>query len=599
MISVFQKQRMIEVAMGKRPAELVITGGKIVNVFTGEIYEADIAVSGGLICGVGNYSGGKTRGEKTLDAAGAYICPGLIDAHFHIESTRATPREVIRHALAHGNTAFIADPHEIANVLGLEGIGYMMFETENVPFGAYFAAPSCVPSSKHEDNGAVIGPADLEKLACLPRMVALGEMMDAPAVVLGGKSELEKIEAFGSKPVDGHITGTGAKDDLKTLNAYFAAGIMSNHECNDAQDAIAQLRLGAYVQVRQGSAAKNAAGLLAVIKESGVSLRRLLLCTDDKHIEDIAKRGLTVEPLRIAVEQGIDPVAAVQMATINAADAYGLRHIGAIAPGRYADLVFFSDLKDFNVEKVFYRGELVSENGSLPDVSPLNSSDYLRQTMKMRYVTEFDIKLKVGKMARIINLVPGELTTFETREKVPQISGIFKPDKKYAKLCVVERHKATGKIGLGIVKGFGISGGCIASTVAHDSHNFIAASDNDGDMLLAIDAVNRMGGGMAVVSGGEIKARMPLPIAGLMSDAPFEELKRQAEEIEAAARALGIPEGIEPFMNLSFLSLTAIGDIRLTARGLYDVKRQKFAEISPKARSIFKKHGAKAEGKKQ
>ncbi len=243
------------------------------------------------------------------------------------------------------------------------------------------------------------------------------------------------------------------------------------------------------------------------------------------------------------------------------------------------------------MEKVLYRGKLVSEKGSLPDVQPLNSSDYLRQTMKMRYVTEFEIKLKVGKMARIINLVPGELTTFETREKVPQISGIFQPDKKYAKLCVVERHKATGKIGLGIVKGFGISGGCIASTVAHDSHNFIAVSDNDADMLLAIDVVNRMGGGMAVISKGEIKARMPLPIAGLMSDAPFDQLKLQAEEIDKAARALGVPEGIEPFMNLSFLSLTAIGDIRLTARGIFDVKRQKFVEISPKARVRAKKEG--------
>ncbi len=325
MISVFQKQQMIEAAMGRRPADLVITGGKIVNVFTGEIYKADIAVSGGLVCGIGKY-----RGERTVDAKGAYICPGLIDAHFHIESTRATPREVIRHALAHGNTAFIADPHEIANVLGLEGIGYMMFETENVPFGAYFSAPSCVPSSKHEDNGAVIGSADLEKLACLPRMVALGEMMDAPAIISGGKSELDKIEAFGSKPVDGHITS----GDEKMVNAYYAAGVMSNHECQSAEEAIAQLRIGAYVQVRQGSAARNAAGLLRGIKESGVSMRRVLLCTDDKHIEDIAERGLTVEPLRIAVAEGIDPVAAVKMATINAADAYGL---DISEPSRRAD----------------------------------------------------------------------------------------------------------------------------------------------------------------------------------------------------------------------------------------------------------------------
>ena len=588
MISVFQKQHVIDVAMGRKKAELVISGGKIVNVFTGEIYSADIAVSQGIICGIGKY-----RGEKTISIKGAYVCPGLIDAHVHIESSRATPREVIRHALAHGNTAFIAEPHDIANVFGTPGIGYMLFETENVPFGAYFAAPACAPAEKWDDGGAVIDVADLQKLACLPRMVALGEMMDVQAILSGGKDELEKIETFGYKPSDGHLM----KSDYKSANAYFAAGIMSNHGCESAQDAVDQLRLGAYVGVQQGSFRKNAAEILRGIKEADVSTRRVLLCSGEKYIEDIAERGLTIELLRLAVSSGIDPVEAVQMATINTADAYGLRHAGAVAPGRYADIVCFSNLENFAVEKVFYHGELVSEKGSLPEVMPLNCDEFLKRSMAMRYVTESEIGLKVGKTARVINIAKNGRDAFQTIEEVPRDDGFFLPTKKYAKLCAIERRRTSGEIGMGIVSGFGISGGCIAATVSHDSHNVIAATDNDADLLIAIDALNKMGGGLVVVSNEMITARMPLAIGGIMSDEPFETLREQSAQINEAAHKLGVPKELDAFETLCNLSNTALGGIRLTAGGIFDAQRREFVGINARKKDADvkkrKKGGAK------
>jgi len=582
-VNLYLRQNIIDAAMGRKRAHTVLAGGSVVNVFTGEICEADVAIHDGYICGIGSYAG-----EKTIDARGAYICPGLIDEHFHIESTLATPREVIRHALAHGNTAFVADPHEIANVLGMEGVGYMLFETENVPFGAFFSAPSCVPCAPHEQNGAAIRAYDIEKLACLPRMVALGEMMDAAGVLSGDKRTLEKIEAFANKRVDGHFT----LEDTRSLNAYFASSILTNHECTSPVQAIRQLRAGAYVQARQGGAAQNAYALLKGLAEAGVPLDRVLLCTDDKHIEEIAERGLTREPLRLAVEAGIDPVRAVRMATLNAAQAYGLRELGAVAPGYLADLALFEDLTSFTPRMVLYHGQVVSRHGSLPDVLPLNCEASLRRTVRIKPLAPRDVELRAGRLARVINLVPHEILTACTQEEVPRRNGLFAPNREYAKLCVVERHRASGSVGLGIVKGFQLEGGCIATSVSHDSHNLIAVADNDADLLCALDALAAAGGGMVVAAGGEVKALLPLPVAGLMTDAPFEEIRAGTGAVKAAARSLGVPEGVEPFMTLSFLSLTAIGDIRLTASGLYDTHRQEFVPLNPLSKKTPRAAGA-------
>ncbi len=550
MTSAFLKRQLGDVAAGHKKADLVIKNGLVPNVFTGEILKSDVAVAHGYICGLGSYSG-----ERTIDAGGCYVCPGLIDAHYNIQSALATPREVIRQALRAGNTAFIADMHDIANVLGPEGLGYMLFETENAPFNAYFAAPPEVPAARGEGAGRSVSLHDIRQLACMPRIASLGD-------VCADAGQLEKLEAFGGKPVSGDLTAL----DKKQICALLAAGV-SVCACDSAQQALELLRLGAYV--RTGGSAGRVRQILEGLTKLGAPLERVMLASYDRAIGAIHDYGLTLSLLRAAVRAKIPPVTALAMATINTANAFGLRDIGAVAPGRYADIVIFDNLRDLRVQRVIFRGETVSEKGSLPDVCPLNGLPSLKRTVNMRYVLPEDIALDAGKRLRFLDIAPGGDTKLRMAA-LPEKDGMFIQTEEFAKLCVFDRYNASGRAGVCAVRGFGMKSGCIASSVSHDIHNVTAVCANDADLPPAIDAIAGMGGGLAVVSGGRVLASMPLPVAGLMSDRPFDEIDRDHRAVFAAAAELCKAAGFQPFEMLWRLTNPAAGEAYLTCAGFCD-----------------------------
>jgi len=545
-------------------ASLVIKNARIVNVFTQEIINSEIALSGDRILGVG----GGYEGEKEYDAAGAFVCPGFIDSHVHIESSMSTPAGFARAVLGHGTTAVVADPHEIANVAGTAGLSYMLEQFENLPLSIYMMLPSCVPCLPFEHNGARLTAAELAPLASHPRVLGLGEVMDYPSVAAGAPEMLEKLLLFEKKPIDGHAPLLSGR----ALQAYRLAGPSSDHECSNYDEMLEKLRAGFHIQLRMGSAAHGIETILRRIAYEELPCDNISFCTDDKHLEDIRRDGHINYILRRAVACGINPLQAVRMATLNAARHYGLADMGAIAPGFRADLVFLPDLVGFRPLAVM-TGGVFYRDAPLPIPAP---PDEVLFSVHLKPRRKNALQLRVTGEMPVIELTPGQLVTTLRMREVPSENGLFQSGWGLNKLAVLERHRATGSIGLGILSGLGIQNGALASTVAHDSHNLIAAGDNDRDMFTAIDALEKCGGGYAAVREGKVRALLPLPIAGLMSELSLEELLSAQQKLLAEATRLGVSTTSDPFITLSFLALPVIPEGRLTDMGVFRVSTQSF-----------------------
>lgn len=568
-MSVEMKQKRINVAMSKEKADLVIKNANIVNVFTKEIVKGDIAICRDQIVGIGTYSG-----INEIDAEGKYVCPGLIDSHVHIESTMVTPSEFAKAVLPHGTTTIITDPHEIANVCGINGINFMLNQSKSLPLNVYFMMPSCVPSTPFENNGADLSAELIATLLSNDRILGLAEVMDYPSVINGSEEMLKKIDLFDDKIIDGHSPNLTGKD----LNAYRAAGIMTNHECSTIEEVIEHLRLGMYLQIREGSAAKNLENIVKGLLENDIALNRCVFCTDDKHLEDIRKDGHISYNVKKAIACGVDPIEAICMATINSAQCYRLKRLGAIAPGYSADLIILNNLEQFDIDRVLYRGKSVFENGILCTniVSEIEDRNVFN-TVRVSNIDIKDLEIRLdNNIVTTIGLTSNELITKKEIAEVKVKDGIFAADEHFSKIAVIERHKATKNIGLGIVSNFNIKNGAIASTVAHDSHNLIVIGDNDEDMILAIEEIKRVNGGYTVVSNGKVMGTLELPIAGLMSDNTASHVENMLKKMIEEALKLGINNNIDPFITLSFLALPVIPEIRITDQGLFDVTEFKF-----------------------
>lgn len=546
-----------------RNAAFVIKNANIVNVFTGEIQHGDVAMRDGIILGIGTYSG-----REEYDAEGRYLCPGLIDSHVHIESSMAHPSRFASLILQQGTTAIIADPHEIANVCGTDGIQYMLDQTEWLPLSVFMMLPSCVPCTAFETSGAKLTAKDMEQFLEHPRVLGLGEVMDYVAAVSGEGEMLDKLELCHGRPIDGHaplLTG-----DL--LNAYCVAGPRTDHECSSYEEVLEKLRKGMRIHLRLGSACRGIETIFRQIADNGLPTRRMQFCTDDKHLENIRDEGHINYILRRAVANGIDPIQAVQMATINAAETYGLIGYGAVAPGYRADLVLFDNLKDFRPQLVVTDGQIFRPEADLP-VKP---DPKIYNSVHLAPRKPDVLRLPVEGPMPIIQTVDGELLTRLVWEEVPTRDGAFSAGGGLVKLAVLERHHASSRVGLGILRGLPLQAGAMATTVGHDSHNLIVAGDNDADMLIAIDALEECGGGYVVVSEGRVLAKLALPVAGLMSDAPLDEILRHQQALLHAAAQLGISNTSDPFITLSFVALPVIPDVRLTDMGVFDVTNMQF-----------------------
>lgn len=563
--------KLIDVAQGLVEADLVIKNARIVNVFTRELLDGDIAITDGVIAGIGSY-----KGALEINARGKYACPGLIDGHVHIESSMVTPAEFARTILPFGTTTLIADPHEIANVSGINGIHFMLKYTENLPVNVFFMMPSCVPATGFESNGADLSSNVMEPLKNHRRLLGLGEVMDYQSVLAGDSGMLDKINLFEDRMIDGHSPGLSGK----RLTSYRAAGILTDHECSTFEEALERIRLGMYVQIREGSAARNLEAIVKGLLGKRTGFDRCLLCTDDKHLEDIRKEGHISYSVKKAVELGVEPVEAIRMATLNAAQCYGLRRLGAISPGYYADLVLLDELVDFSVKTVIHRGRITVVNGKPIDIPASVEDRNVMNTVRIGDISPDKLTISVeGDYAHVLDIIPGEILTKKTLKKVKTENGCFIPDNELSKLAVLERHKATGNTGLGIVSGFHIKNGAIAGTVAHDSHNLIVIGDNDADMLKAVQEIKRVNGGLTIVGGGRVLETLELPIAGLMSDRDTDYVVSKLGRMLRLAGELGVNDKIDPFMSLSFMALPVIPEIRVTDKGLFDVTENRFISV--------------------
>lgn len=558
-------RKIMRAARSPVPVDLVIRNARLVNVFSGQVTATDIAVAQGCVIGFDT-----CPALQTIDLRGRFVAPGFIDAHVHVESAMVCPSEFGRAVLAHGTTAVVADPHEIANVLGTAGIEYMLSAGDESPVNFYFALPSCVPATSLESSGAVLAAKDLAPYITHERIVALGEMMDFPGVVRAEPAVLAKIRLarLAGKPVDGHAPGLGGAP----LNAYLAAGITSDHECTTAAEALTKLAAGMHIMVREGSGARNLDALLPVITRANA--RRLMWCTDDRNPHDLLRRGHIDGMVRRAVRAGLDPLIAIQMATVNPAAYFHLTDVGAVVPGRRADLVVMDDLADPVVRQVFVQGRLVAEDCRLTVVPPSFPSRVLPQTMKVAPgPLDFAVPAS-GRRVRVIEVVPDQLHTRAVAERVCVRDNLAVSDssRDILKIAVVERHHGTGRRGIGFVRGFGLRQGALASTVAHDSHNIVAVGVDDIDLRLAVETIIGTEGGLAVTAHGQVLALLPLPIAGLMSDQPIETVASLLDDLTAAAHRLG-GRLADPFMTLSFMALPVIPALKITDRGLVDVVR--------------------------
>ena len=555
-------EETIKAARGQKPADLLIRNARVVDVVAAEIYAADVAVHGGRVIGFGSY-----ESHEVTDLEGRYLCPGFIDGHLHIESTMLTPPEFARAVLPHGTAAVVTDPHEIANVLGVEGIDYMLNASSGLPVTVYVMLPSCVPATALETSGAVLSADDLEPLLNRDRVLGIAEVMNYPGVLAADPEVLKKIKIARGRPVDGHAPGLSGKD----LCAYIAAGIHSDHECTTAAEASEKLRLGMHIMVREGSTEKNLKELVSIVTPE--NSRRFMLVTDDRHPEDLIAEGHMDFLVRRAIEEGISPVMAVQMASINAAGYFGITGTGAVAPGYRADFSVLADLEKVRVSRVFKGGRLVAEGGEALPFPPPSSGSAGRDTIIVddRSLTHLPVKAEGARM-KVIGIVPGQIVT-EKLVVEPRVEGgmaVSDPERDILKLVVVERHHASGNVGLGFVKGMGLKGGAIASSVAHDSHNIIAAGVADADIRAAVIEIERLGGGAVVIDGGRVLAALPLPVAGLMSERPVGEVAAAAREVIGAARNMGCALD-DPLITLSFLALPVVPELKLTDKGLVDV----------------------------
>jgi adenine deaminase len=565
-----QVEKRISVASKREPADTVIKNGKIIDVFNSEIIEGDIAIVDGYFAGIGEF-----EGRNVIEANGRYVSPAFIDGHVHIESSMVTPNEFAKVLLTHGVTTAITDPHEIANVLGAEGIQYMLDSSENLPFDFYFMLPSCVPATEFENSGATLNAEDLSPFYQQSRVLGLAEVMNFPAVLNAEQDMIEKIldAQNNSKKVDGHAAGLSAND----INVYMSAGIRTDHESTTAEEAKERLRRGMYLMIREGTVAKDLKQLISIVNERNA--RRCLFVTDDKHLDDLIDDGSIDHNVRLAIGSGLSPITAIQMATINAAECYGLDTKGAIAPGYKADFFLFDDIEKINIESVYKDGKLVIDNGKL--VHELNNPTLvenarLRNSVRYHEIREahFQMPLKTHK-ANIIEIIPNSLVTKHTIEKVEICDGVFQTSisDDHLKLAVIERHHLTEQIGLGIVKGLGLKSGAIATTIAHDSHNLVIAGTSDLDMVVAAKAIKDMQGGLVVVNQGKVIASLQLSIAGLMSDRSSQEVYSSLHDINLALKELGANDHFNPFLTISFLTLPVIPELKLTDKGIFCVSK--------------------------
>lgn len=549
---------------------LVIKNANVVNVFTDEIVRADVAVYEDVIIGVGSYSG-----ENEIDAGGAYLAPGFIDAHVHIESSMVIPSSFMKVIMPHGTTTVIADPHEIANVAGAAGIRAMYKLTDELLLRVLFMLPSCVPATPFEHSGAKLVAEDMEQFMHKSRILGLGEVMDANSVINCSQEMLDKLRLFDKRPIDGHapmLEGMG-------LNAYRVAGAFSDHECSTYEEVKQKLATGMNILLRIGSAANNMDGVLRRIAKEKLPTRNMMFCTDDKHIEDIRREGHINANARMAVAAGIDPIDAIKMASYNAARAYGIRGVGAIAPGYKADMVLLEDLKDFKVKQVISRfGRPYTGEEQIP--SPILPPQVFN-SVRLPEISKYDLALRCHVSAPVIKMIPHQLVTeLVYRDVERDENGCFIPSEGMVKLAVIERHHATGSMAVGILEGLGIKHGAVASTVAHDSHNLVVAGDNDEDMLMAIESLRDCGGGYSVVSRGVVLARLPLPIAGLMTAAPVNDVLEIQQALLDALYSLGAKRDSDPLIALSFMALPVIPAVKLTDEGLFDAVNFKFIKYN-------------------
>ncbi len=557
-------ERLIDVAMGRARASLVIKNARVFNAFTGEFAAGDVAVEGGYIAATGHY-----EGEENFDAKGAWLTPGLFDAHVHIESAMASPQEFARAVVARGTTGVVADPHEIANAVGVKGLAYILEATENVPLNVYVMLPSCVPATPLERGGAVLTASDLAPFLDHPRVLGLGEMMNYPGVIFKDPEVMAKLKMARGRQVDGHAPGLSGP----ALAAYAAAGIRNDHECTGADEARERLALGMALLLREGSAAKNLLNLLPAVNDMNAQF--CMLATDDRHPEDILREGHINHLLRLAVRGGLSPASALRLAAFNGPRHFGLKDLGAVAPGYRADLALFPDLNDFNPTRVWKDGKLVAENGQCLAPPAEADESALRTGLNIGEISADDFKVKAGApRLRTIGLIGGQIVTEHLVLKPRPVNGeyVADPENGLIKAAVLERHRGSGRLALGFLKGLGLSRGAVASTVAHDSHNLIVAGASDEDMLAAVRELKRLGGGLAVTLNGRVLESLPLPLGGLLSDRPVEEIAAKLSVMQKAARELGIAEGHDPFMTLAFMSLPVIGKLKLTESGLVDVE---------------------------
>jgi len=569
----------IRVASGKGKADLLIKNGRVVNVFSGQIERTDVAIWKGLIVGFGDY-----EAKVAIDAEGDFLCPGLIDGHVHIESSMVTIPEFARAVVPHGTTTVVTDPHEIANVLGSKGIRFMAESARGVPLNVFFMIPSCVPATHLETSGAVLRADDIKIQLREPWALGLAEMMNFPGVISGDPEVLKKIDAAKGKRIDGHAPFLSGKD----LNAYLVAGIRSDHETTNQKEAKEKLKNGMWIMVREGTTARNLKDLLPLVTPENA--RRFLFVTDDRHPRELIEEGHIDSMVRKAIQWGTDPVLAIQMATLNAADYFRLEGLGALAPGYRADIVVFDHLSRFQIKKVFKDGLLTAENGrTIPSRFSKSSLSLNRfkettpgmGTVRIKPLSEEALVIRGEQpQAKVIQLIPDQIITKRAVRRILLKNGIAHPNVRedILKMVVIERHQATGNIGIGFVQGFGLKKGAIGSTVAHDSHNLVIVGTNDPDIFKIIEEIKSLGGGMAVASDGKVLASLALPIAGLMSRTSVEAVDHRLEKLHRAARELGctVPD---PFMKLSFLSLPVIPELKLTDKGLVDVTQFKIVPL--------------------
>ena len=559
-----KKQRIIAAAAGREPADLVLKNATFVNVFSNELSTMDIAVAEGLIVGMGSY-----QGRSEVDCTGKIVLPGFLDAHIHLESSLVSPTEFVKAVLPHGTTTVVTDPHEIANVMGTDGIEYMLQATEDLPVDVRFMLPSCVPATPLDESGAILDYRAIDSFYDHPRVQGLAEMMNFVGAINGDEQTVEKIVAAQAhhKKIDGHAPDLQGND----LNAYIAAGVYSDHECHDVKDAIAKLERGQFIMIREGTAARNLEALMPLL--TGKYADRCMFCTDDKHPNDLLEKGHIDYIVKKAISLGANPITAVKVACHNAARYFLLNNRGGISPGYLADFVIIDNFQDFNIEQVYKKGVLMVDHGEIQDFPSPEIEPYLveraHKTFHVAALTAEDFAEK--RPRGIIGMVDGEITTVDAG-----YSDRIDVEYDVLKIAVVERHKNTHHIGIGYIQGYGLKSGAVATSISHDSHNIIVVGTNETDMAAAVNRVVELNGGIVVWDGGQSVAEVPLAIAGIMSDEPLVTVNEKLETAKDAAHKLGVNPGIDPFMTLSFMALPVIPSLRITTRGVFDVTTQSY-----------------------